>query len=265
VGVAVRVGAIDVVPLNDGTATMPREFWVGFDFERHPGVLAPDGRIHMPIGCYLVRTGDQLVLLDAGLGPMKNEWGRGGDLPAQLAAAGVAPGDIDLVVCTHLHLDHAGWLVHDGAPFFGKATVRFGADDWARFVVDAEPDDHIRLAMELLRDENRLDPIDGDMVPLAPGLTARFTPGHTEGHYSLVVASGDERLFLLGDAVECPLQIAADDFNAMSDVDPDLARRTREAVWREVEGTADKVGGAHFPGLEFGRVLRGVGKRWFGS
>jgi glyoxylase-like metal-dependent hydrolase (beta-lactamase superfamily II) len=105
--------------------------------------------------------------------------------------------------------------------------------------------------------------MEGDMLSLAPGLTARATPGHTEGHYCLVLASGEHRVFLLGDAVECPLQVSEPDFYALSDVDPALAKRTREAVWREVEGTADVVAGAHFPELQFGRVLAGAGRRWF--
>jgi glyoxylase-like metal-dependent hydrolase (beta-lactamase superfamily II) len=259
----VKVGSIDVVPLSDGTAMMPKAFWVGFDFDRHPEVLAPDGRIHMPIGCYLVRTGERLVLLDAGMGPHTNEWGNGGELPDQLRAAGVAPEDIDLVVCTHLHLDHAGWLVHEDRPWFPNAIVRYGSGDWGRFVEEAQPDDRIAAGMRLLLDADRLEPIEGDMVPLAPGLTARYTPGHTDGHYSLVVSSGDERLFLLGDAVECPLQVAEDEFNAWSDVDPATAKRTREAMWRELEGTDALVGAAHFPGLQVGRILTGNGKRFF--
>lgn len=258
-----RVGEIDVLPLSDGEAVLPPEFWVGFDWDRHPGLLGPDGNIHMPIGCYLVRTAGRTVLLDAGMGPQEVSWGRGGHLPGELERAGVRPDDIDLVVCTHLHLDHAGWLVQNGAPYFPKATVAFGAGDWRRFVDDAAPDDEIRAAMLRLRELDRLAPMEGDMVDLAPGLTGRYTPGHTEGHYSLVVSSASERLFLLGDAVECPLQVAEDDWNAMSDVDPDLARRTREAMWRELEGTSAQVGAAHFPGLQFGRVLAGHGRRWF--
>jgi glyoxylase-like metal-dependent hydrolase (beta-lactamase superfamily II) len=141
--------------------------------------------------------------------------------------------------------------------------VRYGAGDWTRFVEDAAPGDRIAEAMRLLWDAGRLDPIDGDVVALARGLTARYTPGHTEGHYSLVVSSGDERLFLLGDAVECPLQVEEDEFHALSDVDPALARRTREAMWRELEGTEVLVGAAHFPDLQLGRVLTGQGRRWF--
>jgi glyoxylase-like metal-dependent hydrolase (beta-lactamase superfamily II) len=166
-------------------------------------------------------------------------------------------------VCTHLHLDHAGWLVHEDRPWFPNATVRYGSGDWGRFVDDAPPDDRIAAGMRLLLDADRLEPIEGDMVPLAPGLTARYTPGHTDGHYSLVVSSGDERLFLLGDAVECPLQVAEDEFNAWSDVDPATAKRTREAMWRELEGTDALVGAAHFPGLQVGRILTGNGTRYF--
>jgi glyoxylase-like metal-dependent hydrolase (beta-lactamase superfamily II) len=259
----VRIGDLELVPLSDGTAVLPREFYVDLDWSVHLELLAPDGRIHMPIGCYLVRRGDRTVLLDAGLGARTTAWGRGGELPAQLASAGCEPGDIDLVVCTHLHLDHAGWLMHEGEPYFPNATVRFGAGDWKMFVTDADPTDHIRVAMLALDAAGRLEPMDGDMVALAPGITARATPGHTTGHYCLVLASGDERAFLLGDAVECPLQLTEPDFYALSDVDPDLARRTRETVWREVEGTTDVVAAAHFPDLQFGRVLTGEGRRWF--
>ncbi|MDQ1715346.1 MAG: hypothetical protein QOC60_1291, partial [Frankiaceae bacterium] len=60
-----------------------------------------------------------------------------------------------------------------------------------------------------------------------------------------------------------PLQIAEDEFSAFSDFDPALAKRTREAMWRELEDTDALVGAAHFPGLQVGRILTGEGKRWF--
>jgi glyoxylase-like metal-dependent hydrolase (beta-lactamase superfamily II) len=115
----------------------------------------------------------------------------------------------------------------------------------------------------VLAGAGRLDPLDGDMVAIAPGLTARHTPGHTPGHYGFVVSSGESRAVILGDAVECPLQLEEPDFSALSDVDPALAARTRETLWRELEGTDTLMTGAHFPGLEFGRVLAGTGKRFF--
>ena len=257
-----RVGDIELIPLSDGTAKLPQRFYVGLDFDSHQELLAEDGRVHIPIGCYVLRTGDTTVLLDAGMGPREVSWGSGGALPSELAAHGITPEDIDIVVASHLHTDHIGWLAHNDAPFFPNATIRYGHADWDEFVTAADADDHTRTVMEVVADAGRLEPIDGDMVALAPGLTARATPGHTLGHYCLVVSSGDERAFLLGDAVECPLQLEEPDFYVMSDVDPKLAARTRELLWREVEGSNALVGAAHFQGLEFGRVLRGNGTRY---
>ena len=199
-----RIGEIDVTPLSDGFFNMPPEYFgETADWGPHKELLGDDGNLRVPIGCFIVRTAAQTVLVDAGLGDLDlGAMGRGGELPAALDAAGVAPADIDLVVCTHLHLDHSGWLVKDGAPFFPNATVRFGAGDWEQFVVQGE-------------------------VPT------------------------------------CPVQLEEPDWQAMSDVDKDMAARTREALFKELEGTDSVAVAAHFPGLEFGRILPAKGKRYF--
>jgi glyoxylase-like metal-dependent hydrolase (beta-lactamase superfamily II) len=258
-----RVGDLELVPLNDGLCELPQEFYVGLDFATHQEMLADDGRVHIPIGCFLLRTGGTTVLVDAGLGEVDVGWARGGALPAALRSAGCEPEEIDVVVCSHLHIDHIGWLVADERPFFPNATVRYGQADWAQFVESDGSDSRTRQIMETLLAADRLEPLEGDQISVAPGITARHTPGHTLGHYGLVVSSGTDRAFLLGDAVECPLQLEEPDFYAMSDVDPALAARTREILWREIEGSGALVGAAHFPGLQFGRVLSGKGRRYF--
>jgi len=260
---AMRVGDLEVLPVSDGTARLPPEYFENADWAAHQDMLGPDGRMHLPIGCFVVRTGDRTVLVDAGFGQREIDWLVGGELPGALAAAGVAPEDIDTVVCTHLHLDHAGWLVHEGRPFFPNATVRFGAADWQPWVVDAHEKDRIRNAMLLLQEMDRLEPIDADGASIAPGITARAAPGHTMGSNLLVLSSGDERVMLLGDAVTCPVQLTEEDWAGISDMDPALSRRTRDALWAELEGTTTQFTAAHFPGLQFGRVLRGNGKRYF--
>jgi glyoxylase-like metal-dependent hydrolase (beta-lactamase superfamily II) len=113
-----------------------------------------------------------------------------------------------------------------------------------------------RRIIETVDAAGRSLPIDGDRVELAPGVTALASPGHTPGHLSIVVSSGTERAILLGDAVTCPQQLEEPDWENMTDVDPGLAHRTREQLWRDLAGRPDVAVAAHFPGLAFGRVLR---------
>ena len=258
-----QVGDIQVTPVSDGVFHMWKEFFPGADWSGHEDLFDHDGVMDLPIGCFVIRTGDVTVLVDAGFGPFEHRMLTGGLLPSALAAEGVQPEDVDVVVCTHLHLDHAGWLVRDGVPFFPNATVRFGAGDWSRWVEEAKEDDHVRQSMLLLDSLQRLDAIDGDEVPIAPGVTTRSAPGHTSGHQVLVVSSGDERALLLGDSITCPLQLEHSDWGAVSDMDPALARRTRELLWSELEADGTVGVGAHFPELQHGRVLRGQGRTWF--
>ena len=260
-----RIGEIDVTPLSDGHFNMPPAYFGdAADFEPHKELLNDEGNLVVPIGCFLVKTGDRTVLVDAGLGELDlGPIGRGGDLLGQLEAAGVTLGDIDTVLCTHLHADHAGWLTKDGEPTFPNATLRFGEGDWEQFVVDGSEAPNVKASVQLLADRGRVEVIDADGAAVAPGITARMAPGHTMGHVVLILSSGDERAVLLGDAVTCPVQLEEPDWSAMSDVDKALAARTREALYAELEGTDTQMVGAHFPGLQFGRVMRGEGKRYF--
>lgn len=261
-GAGMKLGSLDVIPVSDGTAKLPPGYFPGSDWEPHKSLLGPDGNMEIALGCFLVRTPGPTVLVDAGIGPVSNPIFQGGELPASLRKAGASPEDIDIVLCTHLHLDHAGWLVQDGKPFFPNATVRFGAADWEQFVTNADPADAIRRGLEILKAAGRISPVESD-GEIAPGVSTMHAPGHTHGHSCVVLSSGTKRAFLLGDAVTCPVQLEETEWEAMSDVDSRLAKRTREALWRELDGTGDVAVAAHFPGLQFGRVLSGEGKRYW--
>ena len=77
---------------------------------------------------------------------------------------------------------------------------------------------------------------------------------------TVVVASQGSRALLLGDAIICPVQLDEPTWQSIGDVDPALAKRVRERLFRELED--DATLGAHFPKLQFGRVLAGQGRRW---
>jgi glyoxylase-like metal-dependent hydrolase (beta-lactamase superfamily II) len=110
--------------------------------------------------------------------------------------------------------------------------------------------------------ENRFDPV-ADGQALAPGVSVVACPGHTPGHAGVVLSSGTERAFVLGDAISCPVQLTETEWSGLGDMDPKLARKSQEVVAREAEATGALLTAAHFPGLTFGRVLRGEGRRYW--
>jgi glyoxylase-like metal-dependent hydrolase (beta-lactamase superfamily II) len=257
-----RLGEIEVIPVSDGFFKMPPTYFGVDDWGVHKDLADSDGMLEVPIGCFVVRSGDLTVLIDAGLGPIDLPGtAHGGDLMTELAAADVKPDDVDLVLLTHLHLDHIGWTVQNGAIQFPNATIRFGEQDLGQFVGE-NPDPMSAPTINAFMEHGKVEPITSD-GEIAPGISTMHAPGHTMGHRCVVLSSGDERMLLLGDAVTCPVQLEETDWGAMSDVDPAMSKRTREALFKELEASGDIAVGAHFPGLQFGRVLTGQGKRYF--
>lgn len=248
-----RVGDITIEPAFDGTATLLPEMWEGSDWTAHRHLLDAEGRLVVPVGAFVVRTGDRVVLLDAGVGDVHDEMFDGGALLVSLHELGVDPAVVDTIVVSHLHTDHMGWLESDGAPTFPNATIHVGAADWEHFVVHAAGGH--RRAARLRAIEHRVELVDRDGVAIAPGFTTRLTPGHTPGHLSTVIASGDERLIVLGDALHCPAQLTETEWEFVYDVDPALASATRAALVREAEQPGTSLLPCHFPGMQSARLV----------
>ncbi|MBW8824814.1 MAG: MBL fold metallo-hydrolase [Acidobacteria bacterium] len=240
-------------------------------------VFDDDGRIVLSLGGFVVRIGERVLLVDAGAGPLGDvgeavealdrSWVEHGGLLDDLRAGGLAPEDVTDVVFTHLHFDHIGWASQAGQPTFPNATYRCDRRDADCFLgPDAMDETMFRLRWGAMSARDRLAPVldrletwdrDGS---IAPGVDVRRTPGHTPGSSVVVVSSGTARALILGDVVHCPLELTSPDWEAMADMDQALARTTRAALLREVNGD-DLVGAPHFPGLEFGRLLPGEGAR----
>jgi glyoxylase-like metal-dependent hydrolase (beta-lactamase superfamily II) len=263
-----RLGELEILPVHDGVARVqPSDAYrLGnvepngrggddADWAPHRTFLAADGMLEMALGGFLIRTGDRVVLVDAGLGPLEFGPFVGGRMIESLAALGVAPDDVTDVVLTHLHFDHVGWTTQHGEVTFQNATYRCDTRDWHHFV---GPDE--RATKKLTPLESRLAPWDGS-GPLLPGIDTMSAPGHTPGSTIMVVSSGTDRALLLGDAVHCPVELLDDEWAGIGDVDAELAKRTRVALARELEGADVPMAGAHFPGMQFGRLLAGEGKR----
>jgi glyoxylase-like metal-dependent hydrolase (beta-lactamase superfamily II) len=228
------VSAYIVIPLEDAEGPffeprenafpdVPAELWAEAD-RRDPGAVR-DGGWWLRFRCFALRPADgPVILVDTGIGSAASParaWAPvPGHLPDSLAAAGIAPGDVDTVVLTHLHTDHIGWSVgEDGAPFFPDAryVVQRADLEWAT-----------PATLDWLRPGlgERLSPVDGD-VDLRPGVRLLHTPGHTPGHQSVLV---DDRVLVTGDLLVHMLQLIDPTQPYGHEVDPDAARLSRTAL-----------------------------------
>jgi glyoxylase-like metal-dependent hydrolase (beta-lactamase superfamily II) len=255
------VGDIRIDAVMDGFGSFdPTRAFRGSTPEQwavHKDLLDQDGKLAFSMGGFLIRGRGRTTLVDLGLGPKTFLGITGGAFLAEMAGLGVSAGQVTDVVFTHLHFDHIGWAATEtGAPTFPNATYRCAAPDWEHFMVE-HPGDEAELIGPVA---DRFELWDGSR-PVLPGIDSLAAPGHTPGSAVVVVSSGSERAMMLGDVVHCPVELVDDEWASMFDVDPELALRTRIALNRELEGSDIPVAAAHFPGLEFGRLLSAEGKR----
>lgn len=234
----------------------PEDYFTGFEravLEQHLSWLVPDhylpaqDRLVTSVHSWLVRTAYHTILIDCCSGNHKERPGfprfHQLDTPylVRLRAAGVAPEDIDIVLCTHLHADHVGWntMLRDGrwVPTFPNARYLFSRTE----SVLGDPRNDAAAAADPQRNRAYLDSvlpviaagqavlIDGshaidDTIVVAPA------PGHTRGHVVLHLADGGQRALFCGDALHHPLQILAPHWNSRFCELPSEARATRHRL-----------------------------------
>jgi glyoxylase-like metal-dependent hydrolase (beta-lactamase superfamily II) len=214
----------------------------------------------LTINCFVIRSRDRLVLVDAGFAGKTELVGR---LLGNLNAMGVEPADIDTIVMTHMHPDHeAGLTDSSGKALFPKAELvlhenelAFWQDDGAMARATAEGQGDFRLAREALAAYgDRVRTVKTDEV--VPGVRAFPTPGHTPGHTAWLVESNGDGLLIWGDIVHFPgMQFAFPDTSVAYDIDPAAAAEARKKVLKFVAGEKLRVAGVHLDFPAFGHVV----------
>jgi glyoxylase-like metal-dependent hydrolase (beta-lactamase superfamily II) len=170
-----------------------------------------------------------------------------------LTGAGFAPDSIDLVVCTHLHVDHVGWntrLVDDRwVPTFPNARYLFGEREYAHWSSSDDDDQQAVMADSVapIMDAG-LATLVGSDHELTGSVRLEPTPGHTPGHHSVRLSGGAEEAVITGDLVHHATQVVHPEFCSVADVDPDQARATRRSFFDGCATDGTLMIGTHLPG-----------------
>jgi len=266
----INVGSVEIVSVIDGVMRAhPAFMFSGIPEQLTRAALGEDlgedGLFPVKLGSFLVRSSGRTVLIDTGAG-VKNPAMRGGELLDNLERLGVRPEDVDVVVNTHLHVDHVGWncVERDGAlvPTFPKAEywiARPEWDYWTEPTVAGEEGGHITTDVLPLKDSPRLRLADGEAA-ITPELSLLSTPGHTPGHCSIGVASAGERAVILGDVAHHPLHLIRIWVAAVDEL-PRASRRTKRRLVERLIGEQLLVAGGHFTPGSFGRFIMVEGRR----
>ena len=237
------------------------------DLEAHRSWAAPyfsgSGKMLVSVHTFVVRDGERTIVVDtcSGAEPERPLRGDPEFLGRLEAAIEGGPGAVDTVLCTHLHFDHVGWNTRIEAgvrvPTFPRARYLF-----ARAELDAlREDDHsgvLEPAVLPLLEAGLVDLVEMDHQ-ITPNIRLVPTPGHTPGHVSVAIESGDAQAVITGDIMHTPLQVALPDLTASPfDSHPNRATETRKRFLDERQDTACLLLGTHFPPPTAGFV-RGAG------
>ena len=219
------------------------------------------GDIGSRVQTFIVKTPEHLVLIDTCVGndKLREEvpaWHRrGGTWLADLAAAGVTPQQVDLVICTHLHVDHVGWNTRlvDGrwTPTFPNATYVFAGEEWDYW--RHERDACIADSVLPVVAAGRARLVEGDHV-IDRWLRFEPTPGHTPGHVCVRLTTSAGEAVFSGDLMHRVVQVAESQWSSRFCWDGKRAAETRRAFIERHADTDTVILAAHFPCP--GRIVR---------
>lgn len=238
--------------------------------------IPADAKNRIPLGmrCLLIEHPDGLVLVDTGAGNKESAkfYGIYGientpvgavgptQLESALAEAGFAPGDVTLVIDSHLHFDHAGGNTRLGeggiaALSFPNATyiVRRGEWDWAHRANERTSASYFAHNYDPLQAAGRLELPDAD-IELLRGISLRRTPGHTPHHQGIMVESGSDKLFYLADLAPTTSHVPLPWIMGY-DVEPLVTLETKRALWAEAASDGWTMMFEHDSVNAFGRIV----------
>jgi glyoxylase-like metal-dependent hydrolase (beta-lactamase superfamily II) len=254
-----KVGDIEITAINDGFANRPLDGFIrNAELPQVQQALQeaflPTSQVQIPFTTLVLNRGGRVTLIDTGNGdsgaPTSGTWMR------NFRAAGFDPAQVSTIVISHFHGDHINGLrLKDGTAVFPNAEVMVPSAEWAFWMDDAR----MNQAPEAMRGgfqgvRRVFAPIAGNVKRFEPGaevvsgVTAVAAPGHTPGHTTFVVSSGNGTLMIMSDTTNHPaLFVRNPDWSAVFDMDGDQARQTRRRMLDMAASERTQVAFYHAP------------------
>ncbi|MFF9485071.1 MBL fold metallo-hydrolase [Streptomyces sp. NPDC014676] len=259
------------------------------EWQRHAALLDPDhwdartDLTRVATQSWVLRSEGRVILIDTGAGngkyrPLQPIWSYlNTDYLENLAAAGVQPEDVDLVVNTHLHDDHVGWNTRldgrDWIPTFPNATYLMPRPDVEYWHPENLHNTVFGRGNQNVY-EDSIDPVIeaglvktwDDSYVIDANLRLEPAPGHTPGSSVIHLESGGDRAVFAGDLMHGAIQIHEPHLNSCFEEDEDAARASRVRMFAYAADHNALVLPAHLPGhgaFEIRREGTGFGlSRW---
>jgi glyoxylase-like metal-dependent hydrolase (beta-lactamase superfamily II) len=268
-----KVGSYECTSINDGARTFPMPDKFVANLSKDEALAAgeaaymPKGMVTIPFNPQLINTGSKLVLIDTGNGIANFEASKGavGRTLQNLQAAGVEAKKIDVVLLSHLHPDHTnGIRLADGGLAFPNAEIMVPGKDWEFWTSEdnvAKAESNPMMKNYFANVKKTFAGLESKVTKyewgkeVAPGITSIATPGHTPGHTSFAVASGDAKVLIQSDVTNIPeFFLRNPDWHVMFDADPVMAQATRHKFYDMAAAEKATVIGFHFTFPSVGHV-----------
>ena len=236
-----------------------------------PDFVTEAGRLLTRVQALCINTGSKRIVVDTCVGNDKirtNRFWNQLSTPflASLIEAGFDRHDVDIVVCTHLHIDHVGWntmlVGGDWVPTFPNAEHIFVDTEFAHWNAEMVANDGADQDGDTVHADSVVPVVDAGLAKLVPtdyevveGITLTPTPGHTPGHVSVAITSGDDKAIITGDMMHHAVQVATPHWRSRFDIDGDAAEATRRDFLAEYADSDWLVIGTHFGGPCAGHIV----------
>jgi glyoxylase-like metal-dependent hydrolase (beta-lactamase superfamily II) len=222
-----------------------------------PHFMDAEGNLIMSIHALVVDTGDARIVVDTCIGNDKqrsipNWTNLQTSFLSDLEAAGYPRESIDIVLCTHLHVDHVGWntMLVDGewVPTFPNARYLLAEKEWAYWDANEDEEVYGPVMADSVRpvvEAGLVDFIDWEHQ-VTPEIRLEPTPGHTPGHVSIHIESDGAEALITGDCIHHPCQMTRTDWCSSADYDQAMGRATREGLLERYVDQDILIIGTHF-------------------